>query len=366
MKMLLIEPWFGGSHRAWAEGYAAASTHDVELVSLPGERWKWRLRGGAIELASLIPAGAEADVILVSGMTDVAVLRSLLPPGLSRVPIVVYQHESQMLYPTPDGLPELDLIMANVNSWLAADLVLFNSEFHRAAARRGLVDLVGRVQSEAFEAAIEGLGDGFEVMPVGVDLAWTRRKPAGRAIGRPRILWPHRWDNDKDPEAFRGALRRLVAAGLDFGLVLAGEEGCRPELRGELAAEFADYLVAAGPFGRDRYRDLVLESDIVVSCTNHEFFGVSVVEATAAGCWPVLPNDLSYPEIIGAGHPGLYERGHFGSALETTIRAWPEAARGGELDLTRFDWSAVAPALDARLAQPCPSLRVHASETATP
>ena len=35
MKILLLEPYCGGSHRAWAEGYAAHSRNEVTLLSLP-------------------------------------------------------------------------------------------------------------------------------------------------------------------------------------------------------------------------------------------------------------------------------------------------------------------------------------------
>ena len=40
MKVLLIEPYYGGSHRAWAEGYAAHSSHGLTLLTLPARFWK--------------------------------------------------------------------------------------------------------------------------------------------------------------------------------------------------------------------------------------------------------------------------------------------------------------------------------------
>ena len=56
MRILLIEPYFTGSHRAWAEGYAAASQHDVRLVTHDGRFWKWRMQGSAVTLAEPVAA----------------------------------------------------------------------------------------------------------------------------------------------------------------------------------------------------------------------------------------------------------------------------------------------------------------------
>ncbi len=39
MKVLLVEPYFGGSHRSWAEGYAATSRHEVRPITHPGRWW---------------------------------------------------------------------------------------------------------------------------------------------------------------------------------------------------------------------------------------------------------------------------------------------------------------------------------------
>jgi hypothetical protein len=33
MRVLLVEPYYGGSHRAWADGYVEHSRHDVKLVT---------------------------------------------------------------------------------------------------------------------------------------------------------------------------------------------------------------------------------------------------------------------------------------------------------------------------------------------
>ena len=37
---------------------------------------------------------------------------------------------------------------------------------------------------------------------------------------------------------------------------------------------------------------------MAVSTSNHEFFGVSMVESAFAGCFPLVPDRLVYPEIF--------------------------------------------------------------------
>ncbi|MHC4113503.1 MAG: glycosyltransferase, partial [Planctomycetota bacterium] len=49
------------------------------------------------------------------------------------------------------------------------------------------------------------------------------------------------------------------------------------------------------------YETALKEADVFVSTANHEFFGISAVEAGLAGAYPILPNRLAYPEIMGLG-----------------------------------------------------------------
>jgi glycosyltransferase involved in cell wall biosynthesis len=45
------------------------------------------------------------------------------------------------------------------------------------------------------------------------------------------------------------------------------------------------------------YWQALRAADVVVSTARHEFFGIGVVEAISAGCWPLLPDRLAYPEV---------------------------------------------------------------------
>ena len=54
MRFLFIEPFYGGSHRDFADGWVAHSRHTIELVTLPARFWKWRMRGAALYLVPRI------------------------------------------------------------------------------------------------------------------------------------------------------------------------------------------------------------------------------------------------------------------------------------------------------------------------
>ncbi len=119
--------------------------------------------------------------------------------------------------------------------------------------------------------------------------------------------------------------------------------------------EFSEHIVASGEFDRADYLDYVAQCDLVVSCAKHEFFGVAVVEAVASGCIPLLPNALSYPELIRPPWHSttLYEPGTFGTRLVDAVRRIDQLrdeAVGLSQTMRRFDWATMAKVYDDRIA----------------
>ncbi|MDP6619760.1 MAG: glycosyltransferase, partial [Nitrospinota bacterium] len=131
--------------------------------------------------------------------------------------------------------------------------------------------------------------------------------PASRP-GPPTILWNHRWEFDKAPEVFFEALFRLQADRLRFKLIVCGEtHQIKPKIFLEAKRRLRRRWVHFGfEPSRARYARWVSESDIAVSTAIQENFGLSVVEAMYAGCYPLLPRRLSYPEIL----PAEFHAGH--------------------------------------------------------
>jgi glycosyltransferase involved in cell wall biosynthesis len=358
MQILLVEPYHGGSHRAWAEGYAAASAHEVRIVSHPARWWKWRMQGSAVTLAEAATAdgAARPDVVLVSDMTDVAALRWFLAEHWGRVPTAVYFHESQLTYPDPPGT-ERDERYAFLN-WTAAraaDLALFNSGYHRRVFWERVPALLERFPDLRHTHLVEEVEGRSEVLPVGVDLSWAR--PAGDREEPPLVMWNHRWEHDKDPETFLAALTSLAGRGVDFRVALCGEgTPTEPEAFAATRDVLGRRIVQYGHAPRERYRHLLLASEVIVSTARQEFFGISVVEGCAAGAMPVLPARLSYPGLVPPElHEScLYPEGGLEAALEGAILdrgRREEVRRILPAEMRRFDWSVLAPAYDERLAR---------------
>src|SRR5512133_1728351 len=105
LNIWLLNPYHAGSHRAWADGYADHSHHRVRILSMAGHFWKWRMQGGALELArqatGLLAEGETPDLLLATSMVNLPALLALVRPRnrLSDVPLVLFMHENQLTYP---------------------------------------------------------------------------------------------------------------------------------------------------------------------------------------------------------------------------------------------------------------------------
>ncbi|MEX0757624.1 MAG: DUF3524 domain-containing protein, partial [Acidimicrobiia bacterium] len=183
MRVLLVEPYLGGSHRAWAEGYAATSMHEVTIVSHESRWWTWRMKGSAVTLAEsvaqLAAEGYRPDVVLVSDMVDVAALRTFLAPSIGRPPLALYFHESQFTYPdSPLMDADRSYPFLNWTSALAADAVYFNSGYHREVFFEEVPRLLKGFPDHTHTHLVDSVAAKSAVLPVGVDLGWAWEAPS--------------------------------------------------------------------------------------------------------------------------------------------------------------------------------------------
>ncbi len=353
-RVLFVEPFYGGSHRAFLDGLAAHSGHEIVPLTLPEGEWRRRMRLGAQELAAAAsPLSGHFDALIATDMLDLPAFLALTRPRFAHLPVLLYMHENQFTYPRLRG--------TRLNSWFgqinylsacSADRVAFNSDYHRRDFLAALRTLAGQPNNWLHPPAIETIEAKSAVLPVGVELEWlddcrTARDPALP----PLLLWNHRWEFDKAPETFARAVRKLAAEGLDFRVALAGEPGPNPSpaLSG-LAADLPGLVEHAGYLpGREAYARLLWASKVVVSTARHEFFGVGMVEALYCGCFPVAPAQFNYPALVPESFHGrcLWQsEEQLLSLLHAAILAPPGDMGAFRESAARFAWGRVAPAWD--------------------
>lgn len=304
MKILALEPFYGGSHRAFIDGWMAHSRHEFSLLTLPDSHWKWRMRHAAIALAESIQqraaAGETWDLIWASDMLNLAELRGLLPGAAGRLPAILYFHENQLTYPVREQRQrDLHFAFTNFISCCAADAVWFNSRFHLTellSAFGRLLDAMPDRQPRHLLPSIEARAS---VQSPGVDIAARPEQDHHEPL---RIVWAARWEHDKNAAEFFAALDLLKRRGREFRMAVIGEQF--RETPPEFAAARQRFAGQIDYWGfqptRAAYVRVLHWADCFVSTARHEFFGITAVEAIAAGCLPLLPWRLAYPELLDA------------------------------------------------------------------
>ena len=226
-RITFLEAYDGGSHRAFRQGLARYSAHAFTALTLPARFWKWRMRGAAVWFADLLNEahGPPPDLILTTSYVNVADLRGLLAPPLDRSPVLLYMHENQLTYPlSPEEEFDFHFGFTNIVSALAADRVVFNSDWHREVFLDALPAYLARMPEAvprnvrrrlAARSTVLGVGLDREPLPAG-HFARYRGGPCDPGAGpswprgeRPLLVWNHRWEFDKRPELFARAVARL-------------------------------------------------------------------------------------------------------------------------------------------------------------
>ena len=301
MNFLFLEPFFGGSHKDFAEGLIDHSRHNIDLVTLPARFWKWRMRGAALYFLKKITSLEKYNGLIVTDLMSLSDLKALsknpFPPAL------VYFHENQFSYPlAPGEQVDYQFGFTDITTALAADRILFNSHTHYDAFFSKLPGFIKMMPDFLPGWVTEEIKGKSSVIYPGCQFpaAGKEKSSPAKRSSPPIIIWNHRWEFDKNPEDFFGALDCMLQKGVDFRLVLLGENFQKKPAEFLSARErYGDRIIQYGYVdSKQDYLQWLKKGSIVVSTARQENFGISIIEAIRYGCIPVLPNRLSYPEII--------------------------------------------------------------------
>ena len=298
-RFLFLEPFFGGSHRDFAEGWVEHSRHRLELHTLPARFWKWRLRGAALHFAGTLPAPRGYDGLITTDLLALGDLKALW--GAACPPALVYFHENQLTYPlAPGERQDLQYGFTGITTALAAERVLFNSQSHFEAFFAELPVFLRRMPEYRPLWVVEAIRGRSAVLPPGCRFHPSDPLPIPPVGQTPLVIWNHRWEFDKNPGAFFAALEAAEARGARFELALLGENYQKvPKPFVSARERWGERVVQYG-YVRERalYRKWLARGAVVISTAEQENFGIAVVEAVRSGCLPLLPSRLSYPELI--------------------------------------------------------------------
>lgn len=344
MKILLIEPYYGGSHRAWADGLARHSKHTVTLLTLPAEFWKWRMQGGAVSLARLFNEldSKDFDLILASDMFDLSTFVALTR---IKIPTLLYMHENQLVYPQNQRQNHgWRYGFINYTSALVADAVCFNSQYHMDAFFTELPRMLKHFPDYNELDTIAEIKAKSSVLSLGIDLQRFDVHEKQYRNDIPIILWNHRWEADKNPQPFFDALYQLDADNIPFNLILTGEN-FRQNPKEFLQAQsyFGEQILSYGYLPTfAEYANALWQSDIVVSTAHHDFFGIAITEAIYCNCLPILPNRLNYPALVPETHQSqlLYDTSSPYELLKQILTESPKIDQSDlKTKVAQFDWA---------------------------
>ncbi|MEO9274162.1 DUF3524 domain-containing protein [Marinomonas sp. 5E14-1] len=317
MRILLLSAYEASSHKAWANTLMSGlGQHDWDYLALPARHFAWRIRGNAMSFAfdSSFKETLEKpfDLVIATSMTDCAGLKAFCP-DLQNIPWLLYFHENQFSYPKnsqQQGIIEMQMV--TLYSALSADLCVFNSQFNRRSFFQGARALLKKLPDYVSPDWLDKTEEASEVLavPLSNDILKMGNKcieSDGNHEGKLKLVWSARWEYDKGPERLLAILEEMEARQIEYDIAILGEQFRSIPKEFEQIKQRFSHRISQFGFAESRqdYLDILASSDMVLSTALHEFQGLSVLEAVALGCIPVLPNRQVYPELFGDAF--LYE-----------------------------------------------------------
>ena len=363
-RMLLLSAYHAASHDYWLRGLLRElPDYDWRVLTLPPRYFNWRIRGNPLswfaEQADIL--GGDYDLLIATSTVDVATLKGLVP-GLASCPTAVYFHENQFAYPQSQRQAKHERVepqMVNLYSALSADELWFNSAYNCRSFLEGCRALMSALPDHVPDSKwLETLERKSRLLPVPLNPVNVTGRLASDVL---RVVWNHRWEYDKGVDGLYLAVEALCERGVEVELTLLGQRfRQRPETAGRLLEKLAggaqSVRLTHNQFVDDRedYTKLLSQQDVVLSTSLHDFQGLSVMDAVQAGCIPLLPDRLCYPDFFSGDY--LYASSpatpvEEASQLADKLSLWASqpSARPEPPNLGGLEWSSQRAAYAERI-----------------
>ena len=300
-RILLLSAYDAASHQRWRRQLIEGLPEfEWQVLSLPPRYFSWRIRGNALSWLNEPLLKESWDLILATSMTDLASIKGF-HPTLANTPSLLYLHENQFAF--PDSSKQFNSVepqMINLYSAVAANHLLFNSEWNRRSFIDGVAALLKKLPDALPKGLLDQLLAKSSILPVPIEDGLFIKPAKIKNTQCPHLLWNHRWEYDKGPDRLLSFLHKLSSSGQDFRLSLVGEQfRQQPEAFSQIKQAFGEQLLHFGYLESvGDYQQLLQQADIVISTALHDFQGLSMLEAMASGCVALAPNRLAYLEYI--------------------------------------------------------------------
>lgn len=358
-RILLIEPFYGGSHKQLIDLIYQLFQNDAELHTMPAKKWHWRAITSPLYFKETIPKQHNFRILFTSSVLPLAELVALRQ-DLAKLYKIVYFHENQLVYPVQERKQRYFQHGYNdILTCVVADKVLFNSNFNKESFLTNIKSYLNIMPDYKPKNLEDQIRPKCEVLsfPINIpeDICYLSKDKQMNSSSctstelnkklklmdeKLHIVWPHRWEHDKDPETFFSVLYRLKREKEEFYVSVVGEVYSeKPQIFDEAKEHLKENILNWGyQECKEDYYKILMSADVVVSTANHEFFGVSMLEATLLKCYPLCPKRLVYPEIYPDQY--LYNTPNQLFKKLRSLCKYPKAARNHEVkvDFSKYSW----------------------------
>ncbi|XP_077641027.1 tRNA-queuosine alpha-mannosyltransferase isoform X5 [Lonchura striata] len=286
MSVLLIEPFYGGSHKQLMDLLQEELQEDCVLCTLPAKKWHWKARTSALYFMQTVPTSSNYRFMPEHKLARLEKVIGVKRNGDAYQEGLPGQQESRAVMKTSDAHPE---------SGLCEPQPGLCTTQHEGLPCPPAVP----VQAEAPESTNPCQGEDKQRLTFNLSNILSGLDYQQRPL---HIAWPHRWEHDKDPETFFKVLMKLKEQDLPFHVSVLGETFSEiPDIFSEAREVLGSSVLHWGYLpSKDDYFRALCTADVVISTAKHEFFGVAMMEALHCGCYPLCPKALVYPEIFPA------------------------------------------------------------------